>query len=320
MGFLVVLSFCVSLTVGRYPLSLTDIFAIIFGGEISDLSRAVFLTLRLPRTVTALLAGLGLGLVGSVFQLVFRNPLAAPDIVGVTSGANLGAAFAVVTFGHNAALKSASAFFMSVLSVLFVVLIARLTRGGSTVAFILAGIIMRAISDAFIMILRFYADPERELAAIDYWSMGSLGNITASRLTAVLPFFIVGIICIILMRRQISLLGLEDFESRTLGVRVRAIRFAVLCFSALTVASIISITGPIAFVGLIAPHAARLALKRTGFAWGALSALIGAFILLFADTMIRGISPVEIPISIPTTLVGVPILLYFMWKRKVGEI
>ena len=320
IGLLVFFSFCASLLIGRYPLSLPEVVAIIFGGEVSDTSQAVFLRLRLPRTIVALLAGLALGFVGAVFQLVFRNPLAAPDIIGVTSGANLGAAFAVVTFGHNMGLLTASAFIGSIAAVFFVVAVAKLTRGGSTLAFILAGIVIRAISDAFIMILRYYADPERELAAIDYWSMGSLGTITASRLSAMLPFFFVGLIALILLRRHIFLLGLEDDESRTLGVNTRHIRVIILSFSALVVASVIAVTGPIAFVGLIAPHVARLAIKRVSFAWCALSALIGAFIILLADTAIRGLSPFEIPISIPTTLIGVPILLYFMWRRKVGRV
>ncbi|MDR2600018.1 MAG: iron chelate uptake ABC transporter family permease subunit, partial [Oscillospiraceae bacterium] len=100
-GILVTIIFIISLFVGRFPLSVSDIFAIITGGEVDTLSKSVFFNLRLPRTVMALLAGAGLGFAGSVFQLVFRNPLAAPDIVGVSSGANLGAAVAIVLFGHS---------------------------------------------------------------------------------------------------------------------------------------------------------------------------------------------------------------------------
>jgi len=320
VGLLVVAAFLVSLRVGRYPISIGEIASLLTGGEVGSTTRAVFLTLRLPRTMTALLAGAGLGLSGSVFQQIFRNPLAAPDIVGVTSGANLGAAFAVIMFGHSATLMAGTAFVGAMASMLLVVAIAKLAKGGSTVAFILAGIIMRAIADALIMMLKYYADPEKELAAIEYWAMGSLSGITASKLLAVVPFFLLGLFGIILLRRQIALLGLEDDESRTLGVSVRYVRVAVLGFSALTVASIICITGPIAFTGLIAPHVARLALKRISFLWCILSAMTGAFILLVSDCLARGISSAEIPVSIPTTLIGVPILLYFMWMRKTVKI
>ena len=319
-GALVLAAFAVSLPMGRYPLSVSDIVMILTGGETDELSRAVFFNLRLPRTVMAMLAGAGLGMAGSVFQLVFINPLAAPDIVGVSSGANLGAAAAVVIFGHNAALMASTAFAGGMLVLFLVIFIAKLSRNPSTVTFILAGIIMKAVSDAFIMLLKFFVDPERELAAIEYWSMGSLGGITASKLAAAVPFFIIGFSGLILMRRQITLLGLEDDESRTLGVRVKLIRTAVLGFAALTVASIISQTGLIAFAGLIAPHAARLAIKRISFAWCVLSSLTGAFILLISDCLARSIAAVEIPVSIPTTFIGVPVLLYFMWRRKRGSV
>ena len=319
-GLLVLAAFIASLLVGRYPISIVDIAAILTGGDADPVSRSVFLNLRLPRTGMALLAGAGLGMAGSVFQLVFKNPLAAPDIVGVSSGANLGAAAAIVFLGHSAALMASTAFAGGMLVLFLVVFVARLSRNPSTVTYILAGIIMKAVSDALIMMLKYYADPERELAAIEYWAMGSLGNITAAKFAAMTPFFIIGFLGLILMRRQIVILGLEDDESRTLGVRLKVIRTAVLGLSALIVTSVISQTGLIAFTGLIAPHAARLAIRRVSFAWCLLSALTGALILLISDCLARGISTFEIPISIPTTFIGVPVLLFFMWRRKEGKV
>jgi iron complex transport system permease protein len=297
-----------------------EIIAIIVGGEVSDMTRNVFLNLRLPRTIMALIAGAGLGMTGSVFQTIFKNPLAAPDIIGVTSGANLGAALAIILLGQAAAIMATFAFIGGMLALMMVVAMAKISRNPNTVTIILCGIVMRAIADALIMILKFFADPERELAAIEFWAMGSLSSITASKLTATLPFFLFGFIGLILMRRQIKMLNLEDDESKTLGVRLKLVRTIVLGLAALTVAAIISQTGLIAFTGLIAPHAARLALKRTNFSWCVLSAIMGAFILLVSDTIARSIATVEIPISIPTTLIGVPILLYFMWSRKAGKV
>ena len=319
-GLLVVIAFTVSLRVGRYPLSLGDITAVIFGGDVQPLSRAVFLTLRFPRTLMALLAGAGLGLAGSVFQLVFKNPLASPDIVGAASGANLGAALAIVVFGQTASLMAFSAFLGCMLVVFLVIALAKLSRNNSTVTFILAGIIMKAVSDALIMILKFFADPERELAAIEYWAMGSLGVITSAKVFAIMPFFLAGFAGLVLMRRHITVLGLEDDESRALGMRVKHVRVAVLAFASLTVASIICQTGLIVFIGLIAPHVARLALKRISFAWCLLSAMTGALIMLIADCLARSLSGFEIPISILTTFIGVPVLLYFMVSRKAGKI
>jgi len=320
IGTLVAVAFVVSLFVGRYPISVRDVISFASGSGAGEISRAVFFTLRLPRTVMALLLGAGLGMTGSVFQLIFKNPLAAPDVVGVSSGANLGAAIAIVLFGHNATLLASSAFVFGMLAVFLVVALVRLRRSSNTVAYILFGIIIRAICESVIMIMKFSADPEKELAAMEYWAMGSLGSITSSKLAVVIPFFLIGFAGLILMRRQIMMLGLEDEESRTLGVRVGLIRMVVLGFATLAVSSVISLTGLVFFVGLTAPHAARLALKRVSFAWCLLSAMVGALILLVSDCIARSITTAEIPVGIPTTFIGVPILLLFMIKRRVGEV
>jgi len=319
-GILLAVSFIASLLVGRYPLSARDILTIISGGETSAVSRDVFFTLRLPRTLMALMVGAGLGMAGSVFQLIFKNPLAAPDIIGVSSGANLGAAAAIVLAGHNAALMASSSFIFGMLAVILVVSLVRLRGSSNAVAYILFGIIIKAVCESIIMIMKYFADPERELAAMEFWAMGSLGDITASKLVSVVPFFLVGFVGLIFMRRHILLLGLEDDESRALGVRVGPVRTAVLGFATLAVASVISLTGLVVFVGLNAPHAARLALKRVSFAWCVLSAMVGALILLVSDCIARGVSSAEIPVSIPATFIGVPILLVFLLKRRAGEV
>jgi len=319
-GTLVAAAFVVSLLVGKYPISVREIITILSGSEAGTIPHSVFYTLRLPRTVMALLLGAGLGMTGSVFQLIFKNPLAAPDIVGVSSGANLGAAVAIVLFGQNTALIASSAFVFGMLAVFLVIAIVRLRGGSNPVAYILFGIVVRAVCDAVIMIMKYAADPQKELAVMDYWAMGSLGGITLSKLAVVVPFFLIGILGLVLMRRQIMLLGLEDDESRTLGVRVGIVRTVVLVLATLTVSSVISMTGLVFFVGLTAPHAARLALKRVGFSWCVLSAMTGALILLVSDCIARGAFSSEIPVGIPATFIGVPILLAFMIKRRAGEV
>lgn len=317
---LVSAAFALSICVGKYPISLSAIGKLLIGGEVSEMTRNVFFTLRLPRTVMALLAGLGLGMAGSVYQTIFKNPLASPDIIGVANGANLGAALAIVLFGYNAPLMAASAFLSGMLVMLLLILLVRSTGSPNTTTYILAGIILKAVSEACIMLLKFFADPERELAAIEFWSMGSFGNITASKLAVVLPVFLIGFLGLILMRRQVALLGLEEEESRMLGVRVGLIRMVVLSLSTLMVTSVICMTGLISFVGLIAPHIAKLVLKRTSFASCAFASLAGAFILLAADCLARTMYSAEIPISILTTLIGVPCLIYFMRSRRAGRI
>lgn len=317
---LTAVGFVLSLHVGKYPLRQETVWALLTGRVAEGMQYTVFWTLRFPRTVMVLLAGLGLGMAGAVYQMIFKNPLASPDIIGVSSGASLGAAVAIVCFGQSALQMTGFAFGGGLLAVLLVMALVRITGNRNTTAYVLAGIIMKAMADALIMMLKFYADPEKQLASIEFWSMGSFGGITAGKVQAMLPLFLCGMVGMVLLRWQITLLHLEEEESRALGVRIWAVRIAVLAFSTLTVASIISFTGLISFIGLIAPHIARLALKRVSFAWCVLSSVVGAFVLLFADCAARMLYSAEIPISILTTLIGIPILLVFMHQRKARRI
>lgn len=307
----------VSICVGKYQISPAEIINILSGKvDVSDMSRKVFFTLRLPRTIMAIMAGTGLGIAGSVYQIIFKNPLASPDIIGVAGGANLGAAVAIVTISSSGMLGIATgAFWGGLLAVTCVMLLVKATGSTSTSTFVLAGIIINAVSKAVIMALKYFADPENELAAIEYWSMGTFGTTTQSKLLSILPMFLIGLIGILLLRRQIELMSLSDNESRALGVRLRPIRITVLLLSTLLVSSIISITGLISFAGLIAPHISRLMLKRNNSVTMVMSGLVGSFVVLVADIFARIAYSSELPISILTTVIGVPILVYFLVKR-----
>lgn len=313
-------AFVLSVCVGKYPISLADILRLIGGtGSVSDMTKKVFFTLRLPRSVMALLAGFGLGLAGSVFQILFKNPLASPDIIGVSSGANLGAACAIMFIGSTASLVAGGAFVGGIFAVTLVMLLVRATKANNTAAYVLAGIIISAAAQAVIMTLKFFADAENELAAMDFWSMGSFGGVTDTKLLAILPIFFTGVAGIILFRRQVFLLSLGVDEARALGVRVKRMRILLLGFSTLTVASVISVTGLISFVGLIAPHIAKLAVKRNSFSVCLLGGFTGSFILLTADCLARTLTSAELPISILTTFIGVPFIVLFMQRRREGK-
>ncbi len=166
------------------------------------------------------------------------------------------------------------------------------------------------------MFLKYIADPERELAAIEFWTMGSFASITNNKLISILPYFTIGILVLFFLRWQINVLSLSDEEARSLGVKVDTIRIIIIIAATLVVASIVSVTGFISFIGLIGPHIARMLTKKNDFSTTILSALIGAIILLIADTLARSIASSEIPISILTTLLIPPILAYLMSRLK----
>ncbi len=306
----------VSVCVGKYTITTADIQAILKGEQVQEMTRRVFTTLRLPRTVMALIAGVGLGIAGSVYQIIFKNPLASPDIIGIAGGANLGAAVAIVSVSTSGMIAiAAGAFWGGLIAVVCVMLLVKATRSRSTSTYVLAGIVINAISKAAIMVLKYFADPENELAAMEYWEMGTFGNTTLSKLLSIRPMFLIGLAGILLLRRQIELMSLSDNECRALGVRLRPVRAAVLALSTLMVGSIISVTGLISFAGLIAPHTARLMLRRNDSTTIIMSGLVGAFVVLTADILARVLYSAELPISILTTVIGVPILIYFLCAR-----
>ncbi|MDE7044714.1 MAG: iron ABC transporter permease [Acetatifactor sp.] len=299
-----------SLMTGRYPLTL----GLLLKGDTQAVR--VFVTLRLPRTGMALLGGFGLGIAGYVFQTVFRNPLASPDMIGVSSGASAGAAFGILFLSSGAfsgALSiTASAFAGGLLAVFLTLALGSLApqKGGASI--VLAGVAVHSLAQTFLMILKLLADPEKELSSIEYWLMGSLGAVTLRRLPVSLILGLCSIVGLCLLHRQILLLSLEESESRMLGVPVERLRFAVLLLATLLTASIISNTGLISFIGLLAPHTARLLARDNRFPTFLLSGLWGSILLLAADILARSAGAGELPVSIFTSLLGAPFLIYLV--------
>lgn len=317
MGAAVITATLFSLCVGKYPLSVKEIAGICFLGEEGMKSR-VFFNLRLPRTVMALMAGIGLGVAGSVYQTIFKNPLASPDIIGISSGANLGAAVVIVIASDSLLGIAGGAFLGGILAVGLVILLVRATNSNATATYVLGGVIISSVTKALIMLLKYYADSESKLASIEYWTMGSLASVTSEKVLMVLPFWVIGFLGLMLMHRQVLLLALNEDECRSLGVRIRPIRLTILFLSTLLVASVICVTGLISFAGLIAPHIANLMIKKRGIASMLLSGLTGALVLVVSDICARMMTSSEVPISILTTVIGVPVLVWFMCKRRGG--
>ena len=319
IGLLVVLLLVgtpISLCIGRYPIQLEEIWAILQGAPVSETARGVFWTLRLPRTLMALLAGVGLSLSGYVYQAMFKNILASPDLIGVASGANAGVAVAIVLASGSAFLVPVFAFLGGMVAVLLAVSLAGISRHRSLASVVLAGIVIGSLGESIVMALKLFADPESQLAPLEFWAMGSLSSMTAAKLTTVLPGFFLGLGVLFLLRYPIHLLGLSDEEARALGVRVNLVRTVVILAATVMVASVVSVTGLISFIGLIAPHIARLLTRRGGTQTAVIASLLGALLLMVADCVARSVASSEIPLSILTSLIGAPFLMVLMLKRR----
>lgn len=302
--------FVVSLCVGRFPLSLNDLLS----GNTTAVR--VFLTLRLPRTVMALVTGFALGSAGFVYQLIFKNPLAAPDIIGVSSGACAGAAAAILLFGSAAAGITAAAFCGGLLAVFLSLGLSGLAKRKSLSSLVLSGVAVNALAQSFLMLMKFLADPEKELASIEYWIMGSFGTITASKLSVPTVTVVLGLSVLFLLHRQLLVLALDEDEARMLGVPVTLFRMLALILATLVTAAVVSTTGVISFVGLLAPHTARLLLKDNRMPTMVLSGLCGSGLLLAADVIARSVASSELPVSITTSVLGAPFLLWLVLKGE----
>jgi len=308
-GFLLA-AFGVSLCVGRYPLSLGDIASALFGAQ--GMAAQVFWRLRLPRSLAAMAAGMAMGLSGAVYQLVFANPLAAPDIMGVSGGATLGAAAAIVLLGGR--FVSAGAFLGGMAALLISLLRTRASGSRSTSSIVLSGILLSALAKTGIMLLKVMADSEGELAAIEFFTMGSFASVTARTLEPLLVGIGLGMLAIALLGRQLALLTLSDEEASALGVNVFAVRTAVLSAATLMACAVSAHAGVIAFSALIAPHAARLLLGGRSKGLCLLSVLCGGVLMLLADVCARLTPGAELPTSVFTTVLGAAMIVSLMAK------
>ena len=245
-----------SVFTGQYPLTIKGLL------DGDKMMLMVFFRLRLPRVLMGIIGGFGLSIAGYVYQLVFKNPLASPDIAGVSSGASAGAAFAIVAVSASAPFISICAFAGGLIALSITLLTAYAVPGKNRYTIILTGIAIHSVAQTILMFLKLAADPEKQLASIEYWIMGSLNGISIDSIA--IPFFItfIGFFIILLLYRQILILSINEDEAASLGVNVTIFRFIILITATLIVSSIICVTGLISFIGLIAPHIARLLTGR----------------------------------------------------------
>ena len=302
-----------SVITGQYPLTLKSLLS----GD--TMSIMVFKRLRLPRAIMGVIGGFGLSISGYIYQLIFKNPLASPDIVGVSSGASAGAALAIVAVSASVPFISISAFIGAVTALIITLLTAYLVPGRNSYTIVLAGIAIHSVAQTILMFLKLAADPEKQLASIEYWIMGSLNGI--SRDSLAIPFLttLAGFIIMAMLYRQVLILSTSEEEAVSLGVNVTILRFIILMLATLVVSSIICVTGLISFIGLIAPHIARLLTKRNDIFTYITSGFTGAILLTLADILARSVSSSELPVSIFTSLLGAPLLIILLIRANKKE-
>lgn len=311
--------FLLSFVMGRYGVPLGQVVRILLSGVLpleqtwtGNMAIAV-LNVRLPRILLACLVGCGLSAAGTGYQTVFQNPMAAPDILGASSGACFGAALAILT-GQGAVMITVFAFLASLLSVALVYLVGNHTRGNRVVNLLLAGIMVGSLFSACTSYIKLVADPTNQLPQITYWLMGSLSGTRMGTVKFAAVCMAVGLVPLLLLRWRMNLLTLSPDEARAMGVHTDRLRLAVILSSTVLTAAAVSVSGMIGWVGLVIPHLSRRIVGSDCRRLMPMSCLFGAAFLLLVDNMARCLTATEIPIGILTAFVGAPFFIYLMVK------
>lgn len=309
-----------SLSLGRYSNDPSKVLNVLFARlganvNVDPAMESIIFNVRLPRILASVMIGAMLSLSGAVYQSVFRNPLVSPDLLGVSSGAAVGAAGAIL-LGAGLITRQLFAFIGGMTAVLITSLVPRILRNRSNMMLVLSGIIVGGFLSSVLAIMKFVAEEQTELSSIVFWQMGSLSSILGRELLAILPIFLICSSLLLLLSWRINILAFGDLEARTLGVNVRQVRSIVIICASLLTASAVSISGTIGWIGLVVPHLGRLVVGSDNTRTMPLAILIGALFMLLIDTLARTVSNVEVPLSILTGFVGAPLYAFLLYKQK----
>lgn len=315
LGLAFIAVFALSLLLGRYPeaglLAPSRIFS-------DELGARVFFRLRLPRVVTAALLGASLAGAGCAFQMLFKNPLVEPGFLGVTQGAALGAASAILFLpGVPGAVQvSAVVFALAGLSLSYAV--ARKIRfGGWVIRMVISGLAVSALFASGVGILKYVADPFSELQELTFWMLGGLQGITWADVIGLAPVTVPGLVLLYAYRWRLNLLSLDDLTAFSLGANPARQRLLLLFAASLATAGVTAVSGIVAWVGLLVPHLARRFFGAEGSRVLPASLLIGAIMVVVCDDIARSAAAFEFPLGILTSLLGAGLFLILLASGEV---
>ena len=301
---------------GRFPVSIVDLLGA-FGSKVFGFAYAlpenaetVIFRVRGPRVLAALVVGAALAAAGTAYQGMFRNPLVSPDLLGVSTGAALGAVLGIF-LSRDVWTIQVFAFAGGLAAVALVYWIgSSVPRHDPLLSLVLTGIVIGTLLGSGIALLKYLADPYNQLPAITYWLLGSLAAVNPADLGAVSLLALAGLLPMLLLRWRMNLLALPDDEARALGVNTTRLRAAVIAAATLMTAAAVAVSGIIGWIGLLVPHAARLLVGPDFGRLLPLAMLLGAAFLLAVDTLCRTVAPIEVPPGVLTAMLGTP---FFLW-------
>lgn len=318
---LLVLAFFFSICIGRYAISPMEVVESLISfflqqEPLDELKYNVVMQVRMPRILLSIIVGAGLACSGASYQCIFGNPLVSPDILGVSAGAGFGASLAILLSAGTLAVQIQALCF-GLLAVVIVLLISRVRKKTEVFMLVLSGVIVTALFEAFISIIKYVADPQDQLPAITIWLMGSLAS--ASYKDALVAFCVIVPCMVVLftLRWKMNLLSLNEDEAKSLGIKVEKMRLVIIVVSTLMTAVSVSICGIIGWIGLVIPHIGRFIVGNDHRSLVPACILLGGTYLLIIDGIARTISAAELPISILTSIIGAPFFAFMLRKAIV---
>jgi len=272
--------------------------------------------IRAPRIIAAFTVGAALAAAGAAYQNLFRNPLVSPDILGVSSGAALGAVLGIFL---AVPVKAVAGFafaggLVAVAAIYFIGnrLAAKPGAHDPVLTLVLAGVVIGSLLGSGIALTKYLADPYNQLPAITYWLLGSFAGVTRNELSVALPVILLASLPLIALRWRINLLALPDDEARALGQDTGRLRLIVIVCATLMTAASVAICGIVGWVGLVVPHAVRLLVGAEFSRLLPVSMLLGGTFMLLVDTIGRSVAQIEIPPGVLTAAIGTPVFLWLM--------
>lgn len=322
LGTLLLALFC--LGAGRYAVSPQHVLSILLGSWFSDgaaitpLERNVVEGIRLPRVLLAAFVGAGLAGAGAALQSLLRNPLAEPQLLGVSSGAAFGGVLAFLLVGDGwPVVAGAFVFGMLALAMVFWLATGASRQPSNSVLLVLAGIVVSAVFAAGVSLTKLLADPQNQLPAIVFWLMGSLSAADSGKLILAVPVIGSSLLLLWSLRFSLMALAVGEEDARSLGIKVGRVRLLTLLAVGLIAACSVALCGIVGWVGLVVPHLVRL-LLGSGHRTFMLNCMLGgAAYLIAVDTLARSVSALEIPLGVLTALLGAP--LFAILVRRLGR-
>jgi iron complex transport system permease protein len=278
---------------------------------------SVLINVRLARILLAVMCGAGLAVSGAAFQSIFSNALATPDTLGVAAGASFGAALALF-FGAGLFVTQLVGLTTGLIAVSLTYMISKRRGTLSIIMLVLTGLVISALFEAGISVIKFMADPNAKLPAITFWLMGSLANTSYRSLLLACPFIIGGIIILFMLRWKLNILSLSEDEARAMGVNLNVMRVIVALGATMITAACVSLCGQVGWIGLLIPHVCRMLFGNNNKDVVPASISLGTIFLLAIDTVARAATAAEVPISILTAVIGAPLFIALL-RNTGGE-